>query len=230
MAAISAKGQEEFKAQSYVRIGDEAGDFDCVSQLGPINWHKYIDGKWAILCSHPKDFTPVCTTEIGRLADLKEEWAKRNVVVAVVSVDTVERHGEWITEINRVTGATVDYPLLADPTKAISMKYGMLDQEELDAKGLPLTVRSVFIIDPNKKIKAIITYPASTGRNFTEIIRVVDSLQSTATQQLATPVDWVIGGDFVVSPAINDEDALKRFPDLKIVSASCKLRTTKGPQ
>lgn len=182
-----------------------------------------------MLMSHPRDFTPVCTTEIGRVAQLKGEFAKRGVKCAVVSVDSAEEHAEWVKEINRVSNVEVDFPILDDKDKAISKLYGMLDQTHLDTAGMPLTVRSVFIIGPDKKVKLIITYPASCGRNFDEVLRVIDSLQLTANRMLATPVDWTPGKDCVIIPQVSNEEAAKLFPGYKVVSESCKLRMTADP-
>lgn len=219
----------ESKQQGFLRIGDIAPDFDCESSDGAINFHKYIDQKWALLCSHPKDFTPVCTTEIGTLARIKKQFDERGCVVAVVSVDSAEEHKKWIAEINRVEKTEVNFPILGDEKKTIAMLYGMLDQTHLDQKGLPLTVRSVFIIGPDKKVKLIITYPASTGRNFDEIIRVLDSLQMTANRSMATPADWKMGDRCVLLPSVSDEEA-KKYEGMEVVSAPCKLRTVPCPK
>jgi len=224
----SAAGAAELKSQGFLRIGDEAPDFESKDQTGKtIRFHEYINGSWAILMSHPRDFTPVCTTEIGRVAQLKEEFAKRGVKLGVVSVDSWEDHAKWIEEINRVANTKVDFPIFDDKNKKISLAYGMLDQTHLDATGMPLTVRSVFIIGPDKKVKLIITYPASCGRNFDEILRVVDSLQLTYNKKLATPADWTPGKPCVIIPQVSDEEAQKEFPGFEVVSASCKLRMYK---
>jgi len=220
----------DLKTQGFIRIGDDAPDFKTKSQDGEtISWHDYINGSWAVLMSHPRDFTPVCTTEIGRVAQLKDEWAKRGVKVAVVSVDSWEEHKAWIEEINRVNNTTVNFPIFDDKDKKISVLYGMLDQTHLDAAGMPLTVRSVFVIGPDKKVKLIITYPASCGRSFDEILRVIDSLQLTANRKLATPADWTPGKECTIIPTVTDEEAATLFPGYKVVSASCKLRTIADP-
>jgi len=198
--------------QNFIRLGDQAPDFTADSTDGKLEWHKYINGKWAILFSHPKNYTPVCTTELGRVAQLKGEFAKRGVVVAGLSVDKVGDHKGWIADINEVNNCKLDYPLIADSDKAVSVLYGMLDPLNLNAAGLPLTVRSVFIIGPDKLVKLILTYPASTGRNFDEVLRVIDSLQLTATKKVATPVDWKQGQDCVILPVITNEEATKLFP------------------
>mmetsp|Transcript_25722 Transcript_25722/g.50684 ORF Transcript_25722/g.50684 Transcript_25722/m.50684 type:complete len:223 (+) Transcript_25722:26-694(+) len=215
--------------QGFIRIGDMAPDFEADTQLGKMSWHKYIEGKWAILCSHPKDFTPVCTTEIGTMAKLSAEWAKRDTKVAVVSVDTAEEHKAWIQEINKSQGTDVQFPIFGDETKKIALAYGMLNQTDLDKDGLPLTVRSVFIIGPDKLVKLIITYPAATGRNFDEVIRVLDSLQMTVSHKVATPANWKQGEDCMLLPGVSDEDAAK-FEGLKVISASCKLRQVPCPK
>jgi alkyl hydroperoxide reductase subunit AhpC len=213
----------------YLRIGDDAPDFDCDSTLGRINWHQYIEGSWAILFSHPKDFTPVCTTEIGLAANLEAEFLKRKCKLAVVSVDDVECHKKWLDEINRLNQSEVKFPLLGDETKKISMLYGMLDQTNIDAQGLPMTVRSVFIIGPDKKIKLILTYPASCGRNFFEILRCLDSLQLTMKAKCATPANWSPGEKVCLLPSMSDEEAAK-YPSLHVQSASCKLRMVDAPK
>jgi alkyl hydroperoxide reductase subunit AhpC len=192
-----------------LHIGSVAPDFTQKSSMGPINFHKYIDGSWAVLFSHPADFTPVCTTELGMTAKLGPEWKKRNVKVIALSVDSEESHKGWIPDINETQKCTVDYPILADEDKAVSTLYDMFHPEANDK----FTVRSVFIIDPNKKIRAMITYPASTGRNFDEILRVIDSLQLTDGYKVATPVNWKDGEDVVIAPALQDpEDLKQRFP------------------
>ena len=194
-----------------------APNFTAQTQLGSLDFHEFIDNKWAILFSHPKDFTPVCATELGRVAQLKEEWASRNTVVVGLSVDTVEHHNEWIQDINQIVGTEVTYPIISDADRKISLAWGMLNESDLDAKGLPVTVRSVFFVDPNKKIQAVITYPPSTGRNFDEIIRVVDSLQTTFYRKLATPVDWKRGTDVVVSPKLSTEDATELYGPVETI-------------
>lgn len=225
-AAAAASAAPEIK-QNYLRLGDEAPDFKADSTEGPIQFHKYIEGKWAILFSHPKDRTPVCTTELGRVAQLKDEFEKRGVRVLGLSVDSLADHKSWVADINEINKCVVDYPLIEDKDKNISILYGMLDPTHLNAQGLPFTVRSVFIIGPDKKIKLILIYPASTGRNFDEILRVVDSLQLTATKSVATPVDWKKGQDVVILPSINDAQASQLFPGYKTIKPY--FRTTPDP-
>lgn len=192
-----------------IQLGEVAPDFTQKSSQGEINFHKYIDGHWAVLFSHPADFTPVCTTELGRVANLMNEFKKRDVKVIALSVDAVESHKGWIGDIEETQKCQVAYPILADEDRKVSELYGMIHPKSLDK----MTVRSVFFIDPLKKIRAMITYPASTGRNFVEILRVIDSLQLTDNYKVATPVDWKHGDDVVIVPALKDEAELKqRFP------------------
>lgn len=193
--------------------------------MGDIDFHKYIEGKWAVLFSHPKDYTPVCTTELGRVSKLKGEFEKRGVKVIALSVDGVESHKGWINDINETQKCTVDYPIIADDDKKVSELYGMIHPQSLDS----FTVRTVFVIDDKKKIRLMITYPASTGRNFDEILRVIDSLQLTDKYKVATPVDWKQGGDVVIVPALQNPAELKeRFPKgFKVVKPY--LRMTPQP-
>jgi thioredoxin-dependent peroxiredoxin len=194
---------------SNLTIGSIAPDFTQNSSQGKIHFYDYIEGKWALFFSHPADFTPVCTTELGVTAKLKGEFEKRNTKVIALSVDSEESHKKWIPDINETQDCNVDYPIIADEDKSVSIAYGMFQPLANDK----FTVRSVFFIDPNKKIRAIITYPASTGRNFTEILRVLDSLQLTDGYKVATPVNWKDGEDVVIAPALQDpEDLKKRFP------------------
>lgn len=212
-----------------LRIGDVAPNFKCQSTQGDLDWHEYIKDSWAVLCSHPKDFTPVCTTEVGMLAKMNKEFTSRNTKVAVVSVDSAKEHTEWVKEIEKVEDCKIEYPLLGDEDKKIAQLYGMLDQTHLDDAGMPLTVRSVFIIGPDSKIKLIITYPASCGRNFDEIIRVLDSLQLTAYQKCATPANWTNGKKVCLLPTMSDDEA-KTYSDLEVTSALCKLRMVPQPE
>jgi len=195
-----------------VRIGDEAPDFKVETQLGPLHLHDYIKDSWAILFSHPANFTPVCTTELGRVSQLQPEFLKRGVKTIGLSVDDVEGHKKWIQDINETQHTEVNYPLIADKDRFVALLYGMLDPNYPDKAGLPLTVRSVFFIDPKKKVRVILTYPAPTGRNFDEILRILDALQLTDKYRVATPVDWKQGKDTVVLPTIPDEEATKLFP------------------
>ena len=194
---------------SSLQLGSTAPDFTQNSNLGKIRFYDYIEGNWAIFFSHPADFTPVCTTELGMTAKLKKEFEKRSAKVLALSVDSEESHKKWIPDINETQDCAVDFPIIADEDKSVASLYGMMHPESNEK----LTVRSVFFIDPNKKIRAMITYPASTGRNFQEILRVLDSLQLTDNYKVATPVNWKDGEDVVIVPALQDpEDLKKRFP------------------
>ena len=207
-----------------IRLGDTAPDFTAETTEGTIEFHKYLGDGWGVLFSHPKDYTPVCTTELGRVANLKSEFDKRNVKVLALSVDPVDSHKGWINDINETQSCTVNFPIIADPDKKISEMYDMIHPNALNN----LTVRSVFIIAPDKTVKLTITYPASTGRNFAEILRVIDSLQLTANYQVATTVDWKHGDDCVVIPAIKTEDIPAKFPKgHKVIKPY--LRTTPQP-
>ncbi len=191
-----------------LHLGDTAPDFVQDSTQGPINFHDWAGGNWVVLFSHPKDFTPVCTTELGRVAMLKREFDRRNVKVIGLSVDGLSDHGRWIEDIAETQGVELNFPLIADKDRKVSDLYGMIPP----AAGDTMTVRSVFIICPDKKIKLMITYPASTGRNFDEILRVIDSLQLTAGYKVATPVDWKHGGDVIILPSVTNEQAEQLFP------------------
>jgi alkyl hydroperoxide reductase subunit AhpC len=191
-----------------IRLGDTAPDFTAETTEGTIEFHKWLGDGWGILFSHPKDYTPVCTTELGRVANLKPEFEKRNVKMIAISVDDLESHKGWIGDINETQNCTMNYPIIADPDRKVATMYDMIHPNALDN----LTVRTVFIVGPDKKVKLQLTYPASTGRNFDEILRVVDSLQLTADYQVATPADWKRGDDCVVVPAIKTEDIPAKFP------------------
>jgi thioredoxin-dependent peroxiredoxin len=191
-----------------LRLGDTVPDFSQDSTDGVIKFHEWIGDKWVILFSHPKDFTPVCTTELGEVAKLKPEFDKRNVKAIALSVDDVASHNGWVGDIEETQGTALNYPILADPDKKVSDLYDMIHPNANAA----VTVRSVFVIDPQKKLRLTITYPPSTGRNFDEILRVIDSLQLTDNYSVATPANWTDGGDCVVVPTISTEDAQKKFP------------------
>ncbi|MEH6680991.1 MAG: peroxiredoxin [Sediminicola sp.] len=191
-----------------IRLGDEAPDFTADSSEGMLNFYDYLGDSWGILFSHPADFTPVCTTELGTAAKFKDEFDKRNVKMLALSVDGAASHQEWIKDINEVQNTTINFPIIADEDKKVSTLYDMIHPNA----NSNLTVRSVYIIAPDKTVKLIITYPASTGRNFHELLRVIDSLQLTAYHKVATPANWEAGEDVVVSPAITTEDAKKIFP------------------
>ncbi|WP_407430765.1 peroxiredoxin [Arcticibacter sp.] len=191
-----------------LRLGDTAPNFTAQTSQGEINFYDYVGDSWVVLFSHPADYTPVCTTELGKTASLSDEFAKRNVKVIALSVDPVGKHEGWIQDINETQGVEVNFPLIADESKEISNAYGMIHPNASDT----LTVRSLFIISPDKKVKLIISYPASTGRNFQEILRVIDSLQLTAKYSVATPADWQQGEDVVVANSIKTEDIPEKFP------------------
>ena len=191
-----------------IRLGDDAPDFTADSTEGPIHFHEWKGDSWAVLFSHPKDFTPVCTTELGRVAALKPEFDKRGVKVLGLSVDPVEDHKAWSQDIEDVTGSKLNFPLLADPERKVADLYDMIHPNANDT----LTVRSVFIVGPDNKVKLNLTYPASTGRNFDELLRVIDSLQLTADYKVATPADWKDGEDVIIVPALSDDEAKEKFP------------------
>ncbi len=191
-----------------LRLGDEAPNFTAETTEGTINFHQWLGDGWGILFSHPKDFTPVCTTELGYMAKVAGEFKKRNVKVLAISVDPLESHKGWIGDINETQGCQVSYPLIADPEKKVAMLYDMIHPNALDN----MTVRSVFVIGPDKKVKLMLTYPASCGRNFDELLRVVDSLQLTAKFKVATPVNWKDGQDCIITPAVSDAEAKTLFP------------------
>ncbi|MBU9143796.1 peroxiredoxin [Burkholderia multivorans] len=192
-----------------LRLGDIAPDFEQESSLGPIKFHEWLGDSWGVLFSHPADYTPVCTTELGLTAKLKDEFAKRNVKVIALSVDGVDSHKGWINDINETQSTVVGFPIIADADRKVSQLYDMIHPNANET----LTVRSLFVIDPNKKVRLIITYPASTGRNFDEVLRVIDSLQLTDNYKVATPGNWKDGDDVVIVPSLQDPEELKkRFP------------------
>ena len=190
-----------------LRLGDEAPNFTAETTEGPINFHEWLGSSWGILFSHPKDFTPVCTTELGTVARIMPEFKKRNVKVIAISVDPMDAHKGWIKDINETQKCTVNYPLIADPEKKVATLYDMIHPNALDN----MTVRSVFIIGPDKKIKMMLTYPASAGRNFDELLRVIDSLQLTAKHKVATPVNWQQGEKVIIAGSVSNDDAKEIF-------------------
>jgi len=207
-----------------IRLGDTAPDFTSDSTEGTITFHKWLGDSWGVLFSHPADYTPVCTTELGTVAKLKKEFEARNVKVAGLSVDSVEDHRGWINDINETQNTEMNFPLIADPDRDVANLYDMIHPNALDN----LTVRSVFVIGPDKKVKLMLTYPASTGRNFEELLRVIDSLQLTAQHSVATPANWKDGEDCIVVPALSDEEAREKFPKGFTVIKPY-LRTTPQP-
>ena len=191
-----------------LRLGDVAPDFEAQTTEGPISFHRWIGDGWAILFSHPKDFTPVCTTELGYVARVKPEFERRNVQVIGLSVDPVDAHRQWAQDIKETQGYAPNYPIIADPEKKVANLYGMMHPAHDEV----YTVRTVFVIDPQKKVRLMITYPQTTGRNFEEILRVVDSLQLTDLHRVATPVNWKQGQDVIIVTAVSDEEAKAKFP------------------
>jgi alkyl hydroperoxide reductase subunit AhpC len=207
-----------------LRLGDTAPNFKAVTTEGEIDFYEYLGTGWGVLFSHPADYTPVCTTELGKTALLKQEFDKRGVKVLAVSVDPLDKHLGWRNDINETQHCTVDFPIIADENKEVANLYGMIHPNASET----FTVRSLFIIGPDKKVKLMITYPASTGRNFYEVLRVIDSLQLTANYSVATPADWKSGEDVIVVPAVSTEDAIKKFPKgVKVVKPY--LRYTPQP-
>jgi thioredoxin-dependent peroxiredoxin len=207
-----------------LRLGDTAPNFSAKTTEGDIMFHEWLGDSWGVLFSHPADFTPVCTTELGMVAKLKDEFDKRNVKVIGLSVDPLNDHNEWIKDINETQNTTVNFPMIADDDKYVSSLYDMIHPNADDKQ----TVRSVFVIGPDKKVKLTLTYPASTGRNFFEILRVIDSLQLTSTHNVSTPVNWTDGDDCIIVNSISDEDAVKRFPK-GFVKIKSYLRVTPQP-
>jgi alkyl hydroperoxide reductase subunit AhpC len=202
-----------------IRLGDVAPDFNADTTEGRIDFHAWKEGKWAVLFSHPADFTPVCTTELGRTAGLKGEFDKRNVKAIAVSVDGVESHKGWASDIKDVSGNELNFPIIADEDRKVSEAYDMIHPGEGDTS----TVRSVFIIDPKNKVRLTLTYPKSVGRNFTEIVRVIDALQVTDANPVSTPVDWQVGDKVVVAPTISTEDAKAKFDDVEELKPYLRL-------
>ena len=207
-----------------LRLGDIAPDFTAETSQGVIHFHEWLGDSWAVFFSHPRDYTPVCTTELGAVARIKDEFDKRNTKVIAISVDPIDSHAGWIKDINETQDTTVNFPLIADPTKEVANLYDMIHPNASDTA----TVRSVFVIGPDKKIKLTLTYPASTGRNFAEILRVIDSLQLTANYSVSTPANWENGQDCIIVPAIATEDIPAKFPKGHTIIKPY-LRTTPQP-
>jgi alkyl hydroperoxide reductase subunit AhpC len=208
-----------------IRLGDEAPNFTAETTDGTITFHDWKSGSWAVFFSHPKDYTPVCTTELGRTASLKDEFTKRNVKAIAVSVDPIEDHRGWAGDIGAVGGTDLNFPIIADPDRTVSELYDMIHPGEGDTS----TVRSVFIIDPNNKVRLTLTYPKSVGRNFDEIVRVIDALQLTDLAPVATPVDWRPGDRVIVSPLMSTDDAKARFGADNVEEIKPYLRWTPQP-
>jgi alkyl hydroperoxide reductase subunit AhpC len=207
-----------------IRLGDTAPNFTAETTEGTIEFHQWLGDSWGILFSHPKDYTPVCTTELGTVAKLKPEFAAKNVKVAGLSVDSIEDHNGWAADIEETQGTALNFPLIADPDRTVANLYDMIHPNADNTA----TVRSVFVIGPDKKVKLTLTYPASTGRNFDELLRVIDSLQLTANRGLATPANWTDGDDVIISPSISDDDARSRFGEFNAVKPY--LRYIKAPK
>lgn len=216
-----------------LRINDTAPDFTAETTQGTINFHEWMGDSWAVLFSHPKNFTPVCTTELGTMAGIAPEFEKRNVKIIGISVDPVESHVKWKADIATATGHSVDYPLIGDKDLAVAKAFGMLpatdgDTSEGRTPADNATVRSVFVIGPDKKVKLVLTYPMTTGRNFNEILRAIDSMQLTAAHKVATPANWESGDDVIITPAVSDEEANEKFGSFESVLPY--LRKTKQPK
>lgn len=216
-------------------LGDEIDNFGAETSSGPITFHSFFGNQWGLLCSHPDDFTPICTTELAEMARLEElgEFKKRDVKIIGLSCNDVESHREWIKDVEALGRSVVNFPIIADKSRTISQSLGMLSSDDLDLTGMPLTVRSVFIIDPLKKIRLMLTYPASTGRNFVEILRVIDSLQMTDRYAVATPVNWQTGERVVIVPTMSEDEVTKQFSEgfetQELPSGKGYLRWTADP-
>ncbi|KAH8176753.1 ahpC/TSA family protein [Sarocladium implicatum] len=203
-----------------LRLGSIAPNFQADTTQGKIDFHEYIGNNWVILFSHPEDYTPVCTTELGAFAKLSPEFEKRGVKLIGLSANTVESHGGWIKDIDEVTGSKVAFPIIGDKERQVALAYDMIDHQDatnVDSKGIAFTIRSVFVIDPKKTIRTILSYPASTGRNAAEVLRIVDSLQTGDKYKITTPINWVPGDDVIVHPSVSNEQAKELFPDFRIV-------------
>jgi alkyl hydroperoxide reductase subunit AhpC len=216
-----------------LRINDEAPNFAAETTQGTINFHEWIGDSWAVLFSHPKDFTPVCTTELGYMAKLEPDFKKRNTKIIGLSVDPVSSHGKWAVDIEETQGTKVNYPMIGDPELKVAKLYNMLpadagDSSEGRTPALNATVRTVFVIGPDKKIKLMLSYPMTTGRNFDEILRVIDSMQLTAKHKVATPVNWKQGDDVIITPAVSNEEAAEKFPGYRTIKPY--LRVTSQPK
>ncbi|KAK4978464.1 peroxiredoxin 1 [Elasticomyces elasticus] len=203
-----------------LRLGSIAPNFDAQTTAGPINFHEFIGDNWVVLFSHPEDYTPVCTTELGAFAKLEPEFSKRGVKLIGLSANTIESHGGWIQDINEISGGRVNFPIIGDKERKVAYLYDMLDHQDttnVDSKGIAFTIRSVFIIDPKKTIRTILSYPASTGRNTAEVLRIVDSLKTGDKHKVTTPINWVPGDDVIVHPSVKTEDAKNIWPQMRVV-------------
>ncbi|KIX96097.1 uncharacterized protein Z520_08352 [Fonsecaea multimorphosa CBS 102226] len=214
-----------------LRLGSIAPNFQAQTTQGPIDFHEFIGDKWVVLFSHPEDFTPVCTTELGAFAKLEPEFTRRGVKLIGLSANTIDSHGEWIKDINEISGSNLSFPIIGDKNRQIALLYDMIDHQDatnVDEKGIAFTIRSVFVIDPKKVIRTILSYPASTGRNTAEVLRIVDSLQTGDKHKVTTPINWVPGDDVIVHPSVKTDQAKEIFPDMKIIKPY--LRTTPLPK
>jgi alkyl hydroperoxide reductase subunit AhpC len=212
-------------------LGSIAPNFKAETTKGPIDFHEFIGNNWVVLFSHPEDFTPVCTTELGAFAKLEPEFTRRGVKLIGLSANTIDSHGQWIQDINEISGSDLQFPIIGDKQRQVALLYDMLDQQDatnVDEKGIAFTIRSVFVIDPKKTIRTILSYPASTGRNTAEVLRIVDSLQTGDKHKVTTPINWVPGDDVIVHPSVKTEQAKEIFPEMKIIKPY--LRTTPLPK
>ncbi|KAK0257887.1 peroxiredoxin 1 [Friedmanniomyces endolithicus] len=203
-----------------LRLGSIAPNFKAETTGGPINFHEFIGENWVILFSHPEDYTPVCTTELGAFAELEPQFTKRGVKLIGLSANTIESHGGWIKDIDEISGSKLRFPIIGDKERRVALTYDMIDHQDatnVDSKGIAFTIRSVFIIDPKKIIRTILSYPASTGRNTAEVLRIVDSLQTGDKHRVTTPINWVPGDDVIVHPSVQGEEAEKLFPKMTVV-------------
>lgn len=211
---------------SSLRLGSTAPDFQTETSNGQISFHEYIGDSWAILFSHPDDFTPVCTTELGAFAKLEPEFTKRNVKLIGLSANGTESHKAWIKDIDEVTGSKLTFPIIADPERKVANLYDMIDYQDatnVDDKGVQLTIRSVFIIDPKKTIRLVLTYPASVGRNTAEVLRVIDALQTGDKYKVATPINWIPSDDVIIPITVSNEEAKEKFKDFRIIKPYLRL-------
>jgi alkyl hydroperoxide reductase subunit AhpC len=209
-----------------LRLGSKAPNFQTDTSNGPIDFHEYLGNSWGILFSHPDDFTPVCTTELGAFANLESEFVARNTKLVGLSANSAQSHHVWIKDINEVNGSDLKFPIVADPERKVAHLYDMVDYQDttnVDQKGMAFTIRSVFIIDPAKTIRLILSYPASTGRNTAEVLRVLDSLQTGDKHKVTTPINWVPGDDVIVHPTISDEEAKVKFPKFRAIKPYLRL-------
>jgi len=214
-----------------LRLGSIAPNFKADTTTGPIDFHEFIGNSWVILFSHPADFTPICTTELGAFGKLEPDFAARGVKLIGLSANGLKSHEDWIKDINEITGSDLKFPIIADPERKVAYLYDMVDYQDttnVDEKGLALTIRSVFIIDAKKTIRLILTYPASTGRNTAEVLRVIDALQTTEKKGVTTPINWLPGDDVVIPPTVSTEDAKKKFEEIRIVKPYLRFTNVKG--